>query len=227
MVTITQSAHDRLVREVAERYIRQGYPVQVEPLDEDLPDFLAGYHPDLVVTTPEGRMVVEVKSTRQARGLDYWQRLKEAIDTHPGWSLHIVLNNKREEELLGAEMPVLSEAEVKARLTASEQLADNGMLDSALVVAWSTLEAVLRAQSRAEGLFLPNQGPGALMTALYTEGGLGTEDYEALTRILSARNQAAHGFRIDNMDRSVVDQIQNITSRLLGQSGRRPKSGAH
>ncbi len=220
MPTIIQSTHARLVREAAERYIRQGYPVQVEPLDEDLPDFLKGYHPDLVVTTPEGRIVVEVKSKDNTRDSDYRQGLKRAIDAHPGWRYHYVLDNKREEELNGAEMPVLSRDEMKARLAASRQLADDGLLDSALVVAWSTLEAVLRETSRAEGLSLPNQGPGPLITALYTEGSLDLEDYETLMQLLPARNQAVHGFRVEKMDRSLVEQVQSITSRLLAQKSR-------
>ena len=211
----TQSTHDRMVREVAERYIRQGYPVQIQPIEEDLPEFLRGFDPDLIVTTPEGSIVVEVKLRGRNHGLAYWQRLKEAVDQHPGWSYQLVVNNKREEELVGADMPLLTEDEVIVRLEASRQLADSGLLDSALVVAWSTLEAVLRAEGRAEGLLLPNQGPGPLITALYSEGSLEYDDFETLRRILDVRNQAVHGFRVENMDRSLVQQTQEITSRLL------------
>jgi hypothetical protein len=214
-----QTTGYRLVREVAERYKRQGYPVQVEPPDEDLPDFLKGYHPDLLVTTPERKIVVEVKASGKQRGLDYWQKLKAAIDSQPGWSFQFVVDNKREEELKGIDMPVLTRDEITARLEASQSLADNGLLDSALIVAWSTLEAVLREESRAEGLSLPNQGPGPLITAMYTEGSLELEDYDTLTRILAARNQAVHGFRVENMDRSFVEQVQNVTYRLLNHVG--------
>src|SRR5204863_700424 len=62
MVNIVQSTHDRLVREVANRYIRQGYAVQIEPTDADLPPFLHGFLPDLIVTTPDDKIVVEVKA---------------------------------------------------------------------------------------------------------------------------------------------------------------------
>ena len=217
MANVTQSAHDRLVRETAERYIRQGFSVDIEPLQEDLPDFLQRFRPDLIVTTPEGKIVVEVKYRGKVRRVEYFKELGEAISAHPGWTFQLVVDNKREEELAGIDMPVLTEEEVRTRLEASQQLADQGLLDSALVMAWSNLEAVLRAESRAEGLSLTNQGSGPLITALYSEGSLEEEDYETLRRILSARNQAAHGFRLENMDRSQVEQIQDMTRRLLSQ----------
>lgn len=217
MTTVIQSAHDRLVREVAERYIRQGYPVLVEPLESDLPDFLKGFRPDLIVKTPEGNLVVEVKLKSNAVASANMQGLIEAVKSHPDWRFHLVVDNKREDELLGAEMPVLFQDEVQARLQASQQLADAGLLDSALLIAWTALEAVLREQGRAEGLFLPNQGPGALITALYTEGSLEYEDYATLNTILSARNQAAHGYRVPDLDRSLVEQIQTIANRMLSQ----------
>ena len=217
MSRIFQSAHDQLVREVADRYIREGYRVKIEPSDADLPAFLKGYHPDLIVTTSEGQVVIEVKTTGKVRRLDYWEGLKKAIEAHPGWRFRLVLDNRREEELSRAERPILSDEEIEERLLASRELAGKGLLDSALVVAWSALEATLRKASRAQGLNLPDQGPGLLITSLYTEADLERKDYHTLMHILSERNLAAHGIRVENLDRSDIDQVNNIAHHLLKQ----------
>jgi hypothetical protein len=217
MQFIPQSAHDRMVREAADRYIREGYPVQIMPLDADLPDFLKGYRPDLIVTTPEGCIVVNVKTRGVTRTPEEQERLKKVIEGRPGWRYQYYLDNRREEELVTAEQPVLTPEEIEARLQASRQLADSGLLDSALVVAWSSIEAVLREASRVEGLSLPNQGAGPLVTALYAEGDLERDDYLALMQILKVRHQAAHGFRTEAIDRSLLERAQEIARRLMSQ----------
>lgn len=220
MTTVIQSARDRLLREVADDYIRQGFPVQIEPAPAELPEFLREYRPDLVVTTPQGHIVVGVRSERDIRDADYWRRVQEAVDAHADWRFQFVVDSRREKELLGTELPVLNGEEAELRLLASQQLADSGLLDSALVVAWSTLEGVLRAVSREEGLELPDQGSAPLITAMYAEGSLERSDYDALMRILRARNKAVHGFRVQDMNRSFVEQTQEITRRLLAQERR-------
>jgi len=183
-----------MVREAADRYIRNGFPVQIMPMDADVPEFLRGFRPDLIVTTPEGRIVVNVKTKGTARASENLEDLKKVVESHPGWRYQYYLDNRREDELVSAEQPVLTPDEIETRLQASQHLADIGLLDSALVVAWSSIEAVLWEASRSEGLSLPNQGAGPLVTALYTDGDLDREDYLALMQILKVRSQAAHGF---------------------------------
>jgi hypothetical protein len=220
MQIIRQSAHDRLVREMADRYIRQGCLVQIAPLNADLPEFLRGLQPDMIVTSPEGHFVVNVKARDAVWSEEYWEKLKNTVDAHPGWHYTLVLNNRREEELFTAEQPVLSAEEIEQRLMASQQLADNGLLDSALVIAWSAVEAALWKSSRRQGLQVPNQGPGPLITVLYSEGNLSRKDYDALMSILKARIQAARGFKFEPIDRSVIDQVQQIMRRLMKQKRR-------
>ena len=217
MPVVIQSTAYRLLREAADQYIRQGYSVQIQPLDEDLPPFLKGFRPDMIVTTPDGHLIVEIKSSSGKRDTGYWQQLEKALEGHSGWRVQLVLDDRRAEEMIGATQPVLSPEEREARLCASRQLADDGLLDSALVVAWTALEAELRDSSRAQNLNIPNQGPGPLITVLYAEGDLEREDYDALMQILDAYKEAAHGFRSDRLDRSLLDQAQSIAQRLMRQ----------
>ena len=100
MVNIVQSAHDRLVREVADRYIRQGYSVQIEPGDADLPSFLHGFQPDMIVTTPEEKIIVEVKSGGRIRRRSYWEELKNAVGKHAGEAIDMLIERDGQQQIL-------------------------------------------------------------------------------------------------------------------------------
>ena len=52
------------VQTLAEEYRGQGYDVIVEPLKAQLPPFLAGYHPDLLLHKASESVVVEVKARK-------------------------------------------------------------------------------------------------------------------------------------------------------------------
>lgn len=57
-------AEQQRARAVAEDYRRRGYDVVEEPSLESLPDFLAGYQPDLIARRGKETVVVEVKSRK-------------------------------------------------------------------------------------------------------------------------------------------------------------------
>ena len=47
---------------LAKEYQSKGYEVIVDPTSEQLPDFLSGYHPDLLVKKGNEAFIVEVKT---------------------------------------------------------------------------------------------------------------------------------------------------------------------
>ena len=49
-------------RAIAEEYRSKGYEVIEQPSPEQLPAFLAGYHPDVLVQRGDEAIIVEVKS---------------------------------------------------------------------------------------------------------------------------------------------------------------------
>lgn len=224
MTIIRQSTHDRLVRETANEYIREGYPVQITPLDEELPAFLRGFQPDMIVSTPDEKIVVQVNSKRKDRPDNYLDKLNEAIASQKGWNFRLVLDFTREAELEGIVQPVFSTEQIEAQLQASQSIAESGALDGALIVIWSTIEAILRKSSRLQGLKLPNQGSGPLITALYTDGDLSRKDYDILMHSLKARNLVSHGFQAENIDRSMIEELQGVAKRLHKSVLRRDKT---
>jgi hypothetical protein len=217
MMKFIQSASDRLLREIADDYIRQGYAVIIRPLIEDLPEFLHEFHPDLLVITPEEKIIVEVKGSDKPRPEGFFERLDKAIQSHPGWRHQFVLSNAREKELREAFLPMLTEEEIEERLEAGQRLVEQGLLDSALLVTWGAIEGTLRRMASYEKLMIPNQGAGALITVLYTEGSLSRADYDDLMRTREIRNRAAQGFQVCDITPKTIETARKIAMRQLNR----------
>lgn len=221
MSTATEQAHQQLVREVAELYRQKDFGVEIQPDKEKMPSSLQEFQPDLIVAMPQNTyLYVEVRRKGDVRGKEYWQHLRHAIAANPNWQLQIVVRKLREEELLNGFQPLLTNEDIEKRLEAGNQLAQNSLLDSALVVTWQALEALLRKLAQKCNLESSGDTPATLITRLVSEGNLGRDNYDVLMSILSARNQAAHGHIASNLTVATFDQAQNIARRLLKQQRR-------
>ena len=62
--SVTERERRRLTS-VAAEYEKRGYEVKVRPAGTDLPEFLAGFEPDLIATGKAESVVVEVKARNE------------------------------------------------------------------------------------------------------------------------------------------------------------------
>jgi uncharacterized protein YutE (UPF0331/DUF86 family) len=69
MNNVSHEAYRQKLQEIAAEYEARGYDVLVEPRPEQLPEFLAGFRPDLVARGPNESVVVEVKVGTQTQQL--------------------------------------------------------------------------------------------------------------------------------------------------------------
>lgn len=83
--------HREKVREIADEYRAKGYTVITEPDPSELPDFLEGYRPDVVATSPEESVIVEVKVGATTPGSERFRALVEAVQKYPGWGFSLVI----------------------------------------------------------------------------------------------------------------------------------------
>ncbi|HET8772167.1 MAG TPA: hypothetical protein VFP80_00185, partial [Thermoanaerobaculia bacterium] len=85
------------IDELASEYRRNGYAVWIHPAAHELPEFLREFEPDLIATSPQGNVVVEVK-TSSAVAADQMTRLAEAVERQSGWRFEVVfaINRSRQ-----------------------------------------------------------------------------------------------------------------------------------
>lgn len=217
MTAIPISAVDAQVRrlyEIAQEYRANGYDVVVGPSQRELPEFLRGFEPDLVVTSEDDRAVVEVKQRRSLIGAEWFSRMAQSIEEQPGWRLELVLvpaegEAEEAEELLPDAGNIIR---VHTLLSQARELGHDSM---AIVAAFAAAEnAMLLAANRA-GLPLSSRSPDAMMKTLFAHGLLSKEAYDDLDRAMHVRNEVVHGKRTDVDGRPWAERIAPIADELV------------
>ncbi|MCH8108930.1 MAG: hypothetical protein IIB15_02275 [Chloroflexi bacterium] len=200
---------------IAQEYRSKGYDVIEEPASEQLPDFLSGYRPDLLIRKDNETVVVEVK-TRSSLVKDPSVRdLARLIQAEPDWSFELVVVD--EEEKLGLpEGAHPSEREYILQLTEeTERLLELGFARAALVQAWSISEAAIRVLLEEEGISIDRLAPSYILNQAATEGVISRDDYRFLTKAMKYRNALVHGFRIDDFDYNLIGDLIRTTKNIL------------
>lgn len=213
---IVMTPEQQRIREVAENYRSKGYEVILEPQQEQLPDFLLRYRPDLLVRKGEESVVIEVKSKATLAHADDLQGLAQAVRMHPGWKFELVVTNS---QALSAEEAAssLNKQDIKRILQEVAELLEKDQVEAALLLAWSTAEAALRLSALEEGLLLEQRNPLYLLKQLVTHAVVSRGDYQALLDVLELRNRVAHGFRVQDKgaSRKAVGSLLAITRHLM------------
>ena len=217
MSTLVISKFEQWVTDVASEYRQKGYEVTIHPSDEQLPDFLRPFGPDLIAISPIEKVAVRVQASGRVQRTELLTELAKAIDTHPGWRFDLVIDRQPDKQAPGLDDPRIDKPMVRQRLLEGEQLAVQGMLDAALLIIWSALEAACWWAFQKDGLSLTRHTPAAYVSRLYTEGFVDESDYRHLTKILDLRNAVAHGVQGATIHKSDIQTMLRITRRLIGK----------
>ncbi|MEW6352341.1 MAG: hypothetical protein AB1646_25090 [Thermodesulfobacteriota bacterium] len=221
MKDASHELHERIVHRLAARYRSKGFEVAVDPRDQDKPEFLGAYDPDLVARGPDKSVIVEVKvGTLTAYG-ERFRDIAELVAAQPGWEFSLVISgmDDLDEEIPFQTLP--TNAEIQVRLSRSLTLLNQGSLDASLLLLWSSLEAVLRMTAEHAGLPLRNEPTSALIRELYSAGELSRDQYEQALRQLPARNSLVHGFAVVPT-REQVEALDSLAKALLHELEQSP-----
>ena len=217
MSTVVVSKFDQWVTEVARTYRERGYEVTIGPSDRHLPDFLHGFPPDLIAENPTEKVAVRIQATGRVQRTDFLTEMAKAIETHPGWRLDLVIERPHDRAKPDPDEPRIEKAVIRERLQESEQLANLGMLEAALLIAWSALEAACWWAFRKEGLRLERNTPAAYVNRLYSELFVDEDEFRHLKSILELRNAVAHGVQGANVQKSDTQKTIKVARRLAGK----------
>ena len=225
-------AESRRSRAIADDFRRQGFSVVENPSPEQLPEFLAGYRPNLVAQRADNSSDSEVESVvvvvRARRRLGMESRLGELAELlreKPDWRLELSLV-----EVDGPlEIPDVAIAfglkEIWGYHYEAGKLLDAGFKEAAVLTAWAAAEATVRfllaeerqLEEEEEIPFEPFSAPRLLSSAVY-HGVISKAEYSALIEAKRQRDAFAHGFRLPGIDAAqIAREILNTTTGLLEQ----------
>jgi uncharacterized protein YutE (UPF0331/DUF86 family) len=200
---------------IAEEYRSRGYEVIEEPSPEQLPDFLSGYRPDLLVRRGDEAIIVEVKSRSSLVKDPRIRELARLLQTKPHWNFELVVVGEAERLIAPEGARPFERDDILRGIEAAERLLESGFSEAALVLAGSTSEATVRLLTEEEGVVLDRRNPLEILKQAVSIGVISRDDYNFLTNVMKYRNALVHGFKTIDFDPTLVSELINVTKRLL------------
>lgn len=214
MEATTQLERQR-IRTLAEEYRGRGYEVIETPSPEQLPDFLAGYHPDLLIQKGDETIVAQVKSRSSLAKEPQIRELARLLHAKPNWNFELVVVGKEEQLSAPEGARPFEREDILRGIEAAESLIEQGISEAALLLAWSTLEASVRLLTEAEGIVLERLAPLYILKQAVVHGVISRDEYNFLTNVMKYRNALVHGFKTIDFDPALVKELISTTKRLL------------
>src|SRR5262245_28175424 len=216
MNNFSHEAYRQKLQEIAAEYEARGYEVLVEPRPEQLPEFLAGFRPDLVARGPNESVVVEVKVGTETAASERFRELAEIVQRQPGWRFSLVVIDPRSDEVTPPTQQLLEQKEIADRLGRAHELLKAGATDASFLLLWVAVEALLRHIATREGLPLERVPSSSLMKELFSLGILSRSELDVAQRTFAVRNALVHGFETTKLDESARELAQ-LAQQLLSE----------
>jgi hypothetical protein len=202
-------------RDIAEEYRSQGYEVIEEPSPGQLPDFLFGYHPDILIRKGDEAIIVEVKSRTSLARSPQIQDLARLLQPRPHWNFELVIVEEEDQFHTVEGTRPLGRDDIQQGIEKSEKLLELGFSEAALLLTWSILEATLRFLSAEEGIALNRLDSFYILKQAAMNGIISRNDYNFLIDVMKYRNALAHGFKKSDTNPSLTQDLIDTTKRLI------------
>jgi hypothetical protein len=168
----------------------RGYTVFIQPSRNQLPSFMKGYVPDAIALGPQKKLAIEVVFDEPSSKLKL-DELRGLFDGHGDWELRVLYSRAGGPKEI---LPAASNSEIAQSINSVESLAKSGQSGPALLIAWSTLEALGR---RLLGTAFQRPRPAIqLIEALAGSGNVTPSEADLLRKLARLRNELSHG-RLD------------------------------
>ena len=201
--------------ELASQYRGRGYEVIIGPTQEDLPSFLAGFKPDLLMRKCCESVVVEVKSRPTMEKEGGPSGLLAALGKRPDWRYILAQVDIGEQLRVPKGVRGFAREDVLECAAESERLLEAGFADAAFVQACAAAEGAVRILLDEEGELLGRPPSEHAITLATQEGIISMDSYFFLTDAVRRRNALVHGFGLAETDAESVRAVVDAARRLL------------
>jgi hypothetical protein len=202
-------------RAIAEEYRSRGYEVIEQPSPEQLPEFLAGYHPDLLVRRGDEATIVVVKSRSSLAKEPQIAELARLLPRKPYWNFELVVVGEGEQFTIPEGARPFARDDIRRGIEEAERLVESGFSEAALLLAWSISEATVRLLTKEEGIVLDHYSPLYILKQAIINGVISRDEYNFLANVMKYRNALVHGFKPIDFDPTLVKELISTTKRLL------------
>jgi hypothetical protein len=209
---LERDAEARVIDRLRTRYQEEGFAFTEHPTRAELPDFFGSYIPDALARKPGHNVAIEVKrrpGPSTEIGLKDLQRL---FAGRPEWQLQVVFTGA--DPLQSETIPAVSTTAIPAEINEIRALASQGHVRPAFVMAWSALEAALRASLDA-GRETGPLSAGTIVQAIAMNGYIEPEMERRMRDLVTLRNRVVHGDLAVEPAKSDVDLVLSAVEATL------------
>jgi uncharacterized protein YutE (UPF0331/DUF86 family) len=201
---------------IAREYAEKGYDVNVSPNRDELPEFLQNFRPDIVATSYNENVVVEVKAWKNLVKSPYLPKLAKAIEENEGWRFEMVVTNpRRKNEPIEDDIDVLNKEDIIKRIDEIKHLLEIEQIEAAILLGWSAIEGTLRLLAKHERVKIKRRTPSYVAKKMLNLGIITQEDHDILHDAIELRNAVIHGYKTAQADSGVVVDMLAIVEKLL------------
>ena len=212
----TKNTEQSKIRQVAKDYEKNGYSVVVEPRGSEIPSFIKGYQPDIIATSENDNVIIEVKTRADLATVERLKDIADTINRKEKWRFELVVTSKQEGKTETNRTNIdLDLSEIKNNLKQVKSLVKQDLFTAAFVLCWAALESISRQLLLEDKRNLSNKTPLTLIKTLFSFGYLNRTDLESLEKLFQTRNLIVHGYRATNLDSKTLDRLITIADKLI------------
>lgn len=190
-------------------WIKSEFEVLQEPMQfrSQLP--VKGYIPDFLLRKGDKYTVVEVVQNRKHASSFRIDQIRKAIESKPNWSFVVYY---LKDEKTSHDLPKPKKETVFEILRQAEHQINRGELISALLLAWSSLEAASRL--RHPIIFAKPHTPSSLIAKLAERGHISPDTADSLRGLGKLRNMVVHGDYSAKVSPEPVRELISVVREL-------------
>ena len=209
------------IRQVAKDYEKNGYKVIIEPRDEDIPSFIKNYQPDIIATSGNDNVIIEVKTRTDFSTIEKLRDIADIVNKRESWRFELIVTTTKQATQSETKKRTLEleQSEIEENFKAVKLILKQDLFSSAFMLLWATLESISRQLLLVDKKNLNNKAPLVLIKTLFSFGYLTRTDLESLEKLFIVRNQIVHGYKTKGLDMNTVKRLLTIVDKLKEESG--------
>lgn len=211
------------LKELESDFSRKGYSVLVNPRRTDLPEFLRKIDssPDLIATSPDDNIVVEIKSRKSIKADFKLAMLAEAVNANKNWKFMLVYTNPKTQ--IESRPDITSDIKSIIRhldyfRTSHANFQNPQVKQAHFLLLWATFEAAASAALDGEGYSVERRATLSLIRDSTIAGLISHSDNETLERMYQKRNKLLHGILTTDVTQGDISKLLSICEELINSN---------
>lgn len=226
MKTTQVNPEAQRIRELAREYELKGYKVAYPHNDTDLPIFLRdeSYLPDLIVTSENENLIIEVKTSETVKRDRQISHISELVNRQPGWQFLFVLTRSKKDASFTS-LPSSGRWQELLKKSRHPGLANPELSEAAFLLSWAALEGAIREAIGGSGAnqneVVSRKAPMSLVRDAAIHGLIDRADVPRLEALFQIRTDLIHSMGRERPSMEDVSELQKLVDEIASASRRR------